>query len=74
MVSWGTKIQTEANPALAATLPRFASAEEARRYGRWLQRKPYLHVLAHEAFETAGPINATFPRGARSLLWTRDEG
>jgi hypothetical protein len=73
MTSWGIRIQTKANPAMAATLPRFATAEEARRYGRWLLRKDYLHVLAHEAFETISPVTAVFPRGSKAFRWARDE-
>ena len=74
MVSFATRIQTTTNTAMSTTLPRFATIDEARRYGRWLAKKEYLHVLAHESFETAGPVNAMFPRGSRSMKWTRDEG
>jgi hypothetical protein len=67
------KIRTARFPKLSATIPRFATAEEARRYGRYLSRQADLHILDAEPFETNAAVNAVFPKGARTWTWGEDE-
>lgn len=66
---FAVEIETKRNPRRSRCMPKFATREEARRYGQYLRRQQEYTVTAWDTVEVEGEPNAAFARGRRRFVW-----